>query len=124
VDCDVLQADGGTRTAAISGGAMAVAEACTWMEKELKLPNPFAKLVAAVSVGIVDGEPRLDLVYAEDKTAQVDANIVVLEPDRYVEIQGSAEGRPFSKDEMDRLLELAAAGTSRLFAEQRRTLEW
>lgn len=124
VDCDVLQADGGTRTAAISGGAVAVAQACAWMEKELQLPNAFSTLVAAVSVGIVDGEPRLDLVYDEDKAAQVDANIVVLEPDRYVEIQGSAEGRPFSKAELDGLLQLAAVGTDCLFAEQRRVLGW
>jgi ribonuclease PH len=124
VDCDVLQADGGTRTAAISGGAVAVAQACAWMEKELQLPNAFSTLVAAVSVGIVDGEPRLDLAYDEDKAAQVDANIVVLEPDRYVEIQGSAEGRPFSKAELDGLLQLAAIGTGSLFAEQRRVLGW
>jgi ribonuclease PH len=124
VDCDVLQADGGTRTAAISGGAAAVAQACAWMEKELQLPNAFSTLVAAVSVGIVDGEPRLDLAYDEDKAAQVDANIVVLEPDRYVEIQGSAEGRPFSKAELDGLLQLAAIGTDSLFAEQRRVLGW
>jgi len=122
VDCDVLQADGGTRTAAVTGGAVAVAQACAWMESELQLPNPFSTLVAAVSVGIVDGEARLDLSYAEDKAAQVDANIVVLEPDRYVEIQGSAEGRPFSRAELDRLLQLALGGTSRLFAEQHRVL--
>lgn len=124
VDCDVLQADGGTRTAAISGGAVAVAQACAWMEKELQLPNAFSTLVAAVSVGIVDGEPRLDLAYDEDKAAQVDANIVALEPDRYVEIQGSAEGRPFSKAELDGLLQLARIGTGILFVEQRRVLGW
>jgi ribonuclease PH len=124
VDCDVLQADGGTRTAAITGGAVAVAQACAWMESELELPNAFSTLVAAVSVGIVDGEARLDLAYAEDKAAQVDANIVVLEPDRYVEIQGSAEGMPFSRAELDRLLQLAATGTSSLFAEQHRVLGW
>ena len=78
-----------------------MAEACDWMERELKLPNPFSTLVAAVSVGIVDGEARLDLAYTEDKTAEVDANIVVLEPDRYVEVQGSAEGMPFSKARVD-----------------------
>ncbi|UCG86883.1 MAG: ribonuclease PH [Gemmatimonadota bacterium] len=122
VDCDVLQADGGTRTAAITGAAVAVADACAWMERERGVTSPFESLVAAVSVGIVDDEPRLDLCYGEDKVAQVDANVVMAEPDRYVEVQGSAEGRPFSRDEFDRLLELAALGVSQLFAEQRRVL--
>jgi len=122
VDCDVLQADGGTRTAAITGAAVAVADACAWMERERGVANRFESLVAAVSVGIVNDEPRLDLCYSEDKVAQVDANVVIAEPDRYVEVQGSAEGKPFSQDEFDRLLELAMLGARRLFAEQRRVL--
>jgi len=122
VDCDVLQADGGTRTAAITGAAVAVADACAWMERERGVANRFGSLVAAVSVGIVDDEPRLDLCYREDKVAQVDANVVIAEPDRYVEVQGSAEGRTFSRDEFDRLLDLATIGAGQLFAEQRRVL--
>lgn len=124
VDCDVLQADGGTRTAAVTGGAVAVADACAWMERDLGIPNPFAGLVAAVSVGIVSGEARVDLAYAEDKVAQVDANVVVAEPDRYVEVQGSAEGSPFSHNELLRLLELAAQGVAELFTRQRAALGW
>ncbi len=124
VDCDVLQADGGTRTAAVTGGAVAVADACAWMERELGIPNPFAALVAAVSVGIVAGEARVDLAYAEDKAAQVDANVVVAEPDHYVEVQGSAEGRPFSHTELQRLLELAVQGVTELFTHQRAVLGW
>ncbi len=124
VDCDVLQADGGTRTAAITGSAVAAADACAWMERELGLTNPFRNLVAAISVGIVDGEVRLDLSYAEDSSAQVDANIVMAEPDLFVEIQGTAEGRPFSREEWDLALDLAATGARGLFAEQRRVLGW
>jgi len=124
IDCDVLQADGGTRTAAVTGAAVAAADACAWMAREFEVPNRFGSLVAAVSVGIVDGEPRLDLSYAEDKVASVDANVVVAEPDLYVEVQGTAEGKTFSRAELDRLLELAAAGTSQLFTHQRRVLGW
>ncbi len=124
IDCDVLQADGGTRTAAVTGAAVAMADACAWMERELGVPSRFASLVAAVSVGIVDGEPRLDLSYVEDKAAQVDANVIVAEPDRYVEVQGTAEGSAFSREELDGLLDLAAAGTQRLFAHQREVLGW
>ncbi len=124
IDCDVLQADGGTRTAAITGSAVAVADACAWMENQHGVVNPFKTLVAAVSVGIVDDELVLDLMYEEDKDAQVDANIVVAEPDTYIEIQGTAEGRPFSRDELDRLLDLTSIGTAKIFKEQRRVLGW
>jgi ribonuclease PH len=124
VDCDVLQADGGTRTAAITGGAVAAADACSWMERELGVQNPFGALVSAVSVGIVDGEVRLDLSYSEDSLAQVDANVVIAEPDRYVELQCTAEGRPFTRSELEAALDLAAAGAKRLFAEQRKVLAW
>jgi ribonuclease PH len=122
VDCDVLQADGGTRTAAITGGAVAVADACAWLAETARLPNPFGRLVAGVSVGIVDGEPRLDLCYAEDRDAEVDANIVTAEPDSYVEVQGTSEGTPFARAVLDGLLDLADDGIRRLFAEQRRVL--
>ena len=124
VDCDVLQADGGTRTAAVTGSAVAVADACAWMEREHRVPNPFGTLVSAISVGIVDEAVRLDLAYEEDSAAQVDANIVMAEPDLFVEIQGTAEGRPFKRSELDAVLGLAASGAERLFAEQRRVLGW
>jgi ribonuclease PH len=122
VDCDVLQADGGTRTAAITGAAVALADACAWLAANHQTPDPFGALVAAVSVGVVDGEPRLDLCYEEDRAAEVDANVVVLYPDRYVEVQGTAEGAPFDRAQLDRLLALADGGLATLFAQQRRVL--
>lgn len=124
IDCDVLQADGGTRTAAITGSAVAAADACAWMEREHGVVNPFGSLVSAVSVGIVDNEIRLDLAYGEDSAAQVDANIVIAEPDQLVEVQATAEGRPFGREEFDRALDLALEGAQRLFVEQRRVLGW
>ena len=123
VDCDVLQADGGTRTAAISGAAVAVSDACAWLADNAGVTNPFGRLVAAVSVGIVEGEARLDLSYAEDAAADVDANIVMAEPDQYVEVQGTAEQAPFDRAGLDRLLGLADAGLAQLFAAQRGALE-
>ena len=122
VDCDVLQADGGTRTAAISGATVALADACAWLARSAGVADPFAGLVAGISVGIVDGEPRLDLCYAEDKVADVDTNVVVAEPDRLVEVQGTGERRTFARDELDRLLDLALAGTRQIFAAQRAAL--
>ncbi len=122
VDCDVLQADGGTRTAAITGAAVALADACAWLAAHHQVPDPFGSLVAAVSAGIVQGEPRLDLCYEEDRTAEVDANIVCLYPDRYVEVQGTGESAPFDRGQLDRLLALADAGLGQLFAEQGRAL--
>jgi ribonuclease PH len=122
LDCDVLQADGGTRTAAITGAAVALHDACRWLAAARQVPNPFARLVAAVSVGIVDGEPVLDLCYAEDKTADVDANVVVLEPDRYVEVQATGEGGHFGRAQLERLLGLADRGIAALFARQREAL--
>ncbi|MBI2536714.1 MAG: ribonuclease PH [Gemmatimonadetes bacterium] len=122
VDCDVLQADGGTRTAAITGAAVALADACAWLADRSGVANPFGSLVAAVSVGIVDGEARLDLSYAEDRAAAVDANIVALYPDRYVEVQGTGEGASFDRGQLDRMLALADRGLAHLFAEQQRVL--
>jgi ribonuclease PH len=122
VDCDVLQADGGTRTAAISGAAVALADACAWLAGRTGGPDAFGGLVAAVSVGIVDGEPRLDLCYAEDREAAVDANVVVAEPDRFVEVQGTGEHGTFVRRELDRLLDPALAGTAQIFAAQRAVL--
>ena len=122
VDCDVLQADGGTRTAAVTGAAVALADACAWLARTTGVDDPFARLVAAVSVGVVEGEPRLDLAYAEDRHAEVDANVVVAEPDRFVEVQGTGEQGTFSRPDLDRLLDLAAGGTARLFAAQHAAL--
>jgi ribonuclease PH len=122
VDCDVLQADGGTRTAAVTGAAVALADGCAWLARSAGVADPFERLVAAVSVGIVEGEPRLDLAYAEDKQAAVDANVVVAEPDRIVEVQGTGERGSFSRDDLDRLLDLAMGGAARLFAAQRAAL--
>lgn len=122
VDCDVLQADGGTRTASITGGAVALADACEWMAGEYGVRNPFIRLVAAVSVGVVKGEPLLDLNYAEDKDAEVDANIVIAEPDRFVEVQGTGEQGTFDRPTLDALLDLGMTGITELFAAQRQTL--
>ncbi|HJQ66957.1 MAG TPA: ribonuclease PH [Gemmatimonadales bacterium] len=123
VDCDVLQADGGTRTTAICGATVALADACAWLSRTVGVMNPFARLVAAVSVGLAAGEARLDLSYAEDRDADVDANIVVAEPDRLVEVQATAERGTYSRAEMDRLLDLAMLGASRILAAQRAALE-
>jgi ribonuclease PH len=122
IDCDVLQADGGTRTAAITGGCVALADACEWIAKRTGAPSPFGSLVAAVSVGILEGESRLDLSYAEDREAQVDANVVMREPDQFVEVQGTGEAGTFSRAELDRIVDLAHRGILDLFAAQRRVL--
>jgi ribonuclease PH len=124
VDCDVLQADGGTRTASITGGCVALADACTWLAERTGNPSPFGQLVAAVSVGVIEGEPRLDLMYLEDKDAGVDANIVMVEPSGYVEVQGTGEHGTFSRAELDTLLGLADAGIRQLFQAQRTALGW
>ena len=122
LDCDVLQADGGTRTAAVTGSAVALADACAHLAAAARVKDPFGRLVAAVSVGMVDGEPRLDLAYAEDRTAEVDANLVVAEPDRLVEVQGTGEHGTFSRADLGAMLDLALAGTARIFAAQRAAL--
>jgi len=122
VDCDVLQADGGTRTASITGGCVALADACAWLARSAGVPNPFGRLVAAISVGIVDGEPRLDLAYLEDRDAGVDANIVMVHPDQFVEVQGTGEHGTFARAELDRLIALAEGGIAELFRAQQATL--
>ncbi len=122
VDCDVLQADGGTRTASITGGCVALADACAWLAERAGVPNPFGQLVAAVSVGIVEGEPRLDLAYLEDRDAGVDANIVMVHPDRFVEVQGTGEHGTFARPELDRIISLAERGIAELFRAQKATL--
>ena len=117
LDCDVLQADGGTRTAAITGAYVALAEAIRYA-KENKLiaasARPLLDTVAAVSVGIIDGVPMLDLPYVEDVRAETDMNVVVTGSGKFVEVQGTAEGAPFDRDELDALLDLALLGTSQL----------
>jgi ribonuclease PH len=122
VDCDVLQADGGTRTAAITGSAVALADACAWLAAERGVANPFGRLVAAVSVGVVAGEVVLDLAYAEDRVAEVDANVVVADPDAFVEVQVTGERETFARATLDRMLDVARHGIASLFELQRRTL--
>jgi ribonuclease PH len=124
IDCDVLQADGGTRTAAITGGCVALADACAWLAERTGQPSPFGKLVAAVSVGMIDNEVRLDLAYAEDKDAGVDANIVMLEPSEFVEVQGTGEHATFNRGQLDTMLNLAGEGIAELFGAQRQVLGW
>jgi ribonuclease PH len=115
VDCDVLQADGGTRTAAITGGWVALADAVDAMVGEGRLASPPAlQPVTAISVGLVDGQARLDLAYVEDAAAAVDMNVVVAGDGRLVEVQGTAESEPFSRHELDRLVDLALEGCSQL----------
>ncbi|MCG8469043.1 MAG: ribonuclease PH [Gemmatimonadetes bacterium] len=115
VDCDVLVADGGTRTASITGACVALESAFQTLVREGILPaSPLTQWVSAVSVGIVDGEPRLDLEYVEDSAADVDFNVVSLEDGRFVEVQGTAEGAPFDRSELDALLALAGAGITEL----------
>jgi len=121
VDCDVIQADGGTRTAAITGGFIAVADALGKIPG-LDAKAPLRDCVAAISVGIVGGQPVLDLNYAEDSTAEVDMNIVMTGAGEFVEVQGTAEQVPFSQARLDELLRLAADGVRRLIALQRRAL--
>lgn len=123
VDCDVLVADGGTRTAAITGAAVALHDACDWLVRNgLLSANPMRELVAATSVGIIDGEIRLDLDYPEDVRADVDLNLVALESGGLVEVQGTAEHGSFSTDRLDELVALGLAGIRRLNAAQRTAL--
>ena len=124
VDCDVLQADGGTRTASITGGFVALQLAIAKLVKAGTVsPSVIQSPVAAVSVGIVRGVPMLDLCYEEDSTAEVDFNVVMTGEDQFVEVQGTAEGKPFSRGGMDQLLDLAKAGIIELFAQQRAAAE-
>ena len=123
VDCDVLQADGGTRTAAITGAFVAVHDALSWMRERGMIPAlPVKDFVAAVSVGIYGGVPVLDLDYPEDSACQTDMNVVMTGAGRFVEVQGTAEGEPFARGELEQLLGLAASGIAELIAHQRRAL--
>ncbi|MBW3619693.1 MAG: ribonuclease PH [Actinobacteria bacterium] len=119
VDCDVLEADGGTRTAAITGGWVALVQAL----RAVGAADAVKGQVAAISVGVIDGEPRLDLPYEEDSRAEVDMNVVATADGRLVEVQGTAEGEPFDRAALDRLLDLALAGCEELFTMQRAALD-
>ncbi|MEU0739928.1 ribonuclease PH [Streptomyces sp. NPDC006134] len=126
LDCDVLQADGGTRTAAITGAYVALADAITWAQtKKIIRPGrqPLTGTVSAVSVGIIAGTPMLDLCYEEDVRAETDMNIVCTGDGRFVEVQGTAEAQPFARDELDALLDLAVAGCTDLATLQRTALD-
>ncbi|GAA1480314.1 ribonuclease PH [Gordonia sinesedis] len=125
LDCDVLQADGGTRTAAITGAYVALADAVTWLRAAGRLsdPQPLSCMVAAVSVGVVDGRVRLDLPYEEDSRAEVDMNVVATDLGTLVEVQGTGEGATFPRATLDKLLDMAEVGTDELFAAQRAVLE-
>jgi ribonuclease PH len=120
LDCDVLQADGGTRTASICGAYVALHDACTRLVAAGRLTqNPLSDICAAVSVGVVDALPYLDLDYSEDARAEVDMNVVMTGSGRFIEVQGTAEGAPFSRGELDELLGLAEHGIARIFELQR-----
>ena len=117
IDCDVLQADGGTRTAAITGAYVALADAITWAKSKghvAQSANPITQSVAAVSVGIVNGKPTLDLCYEEDVSAETDMNIVCTGDGNFIEVQGTAEGAPFDRSLLNQLLDLGAAGCAQL----------
>jgi len=123
IDCDVLQADGGTRCASITGAMVALADAVAFLRgKGLVAADPLRDFVAAVSVGIVNGEPVLDLDYAEDSACGTDMNVVMTGAGQFVEVQGTAEGSPFSREQMSCLLDLASRGIAELVAQQRAAL--
>ena len=123
IDCDVLQADGGTRCASITGAMVALADAVSWLRAQgLLQKDPLRDFVAAVSVGMVGGEAVLDLDYAEDSACETDMNVVMTSAGRFVEVQGTAEGAPFTRAELDQLLSLASGGISELISLQRKSL--
>jgi ribonuclease PH len=124
VDCDVLQADGGTRTAAITGGFVALALACNLLASTNVLPrSPVTGRIAVVSAGIVAGEARLDLDYAEDSSADIDCNVVMDSRGRIIELQATAEGPPLSREQLNALIDLAALGIDQLMGRQRQAIE-
>jgi ribonuclease PH len=123
VDCDVIQADGGTRTASITGACVALIDALTWMRtKGILKTNPLKHMIAAISVGVYKGNPIADLEYLEDSDAETDMNVVMTETGKLIEVQGTAEGEPFSMEEMQEMLELAKDGIKELFEIQRTAL--
>lgn len=123
VDCDVIQADGGTRTASITGACVALVDALAWMRKKgILKTNPLKHMIGAVSVGIYKGAPIADLEYLEDSEAETDMNVVMTDTGKLIEVQGTAEGEPFSFEEMNEMLELARVGIKELFEAQRLAL--
>ncbi|MGH7682581.1 MAG: ribonuclease PH [Candidatus Eiseniibacteriota bacterium] len=123
IDCDVLEADGGTRTASITGAFVALADAIRWLARRVQLPGqPLRDFIAAVSVGIVGETPMLDLCYEEDSKAEVDMNLVMTGSGHLVEIQGTAEGKPFSEKELAQMMDLGKRGIEKLVTQQKRTL--
>ncbi len=123
LDCDVLQADGGTRTASITGAYVALADAVSWLRARGSLAGePLIGSVAAISVGVIDGEVRLDLPYEEDSRAEVDLNVVATGTGELIEVQGTAEGKPFSRDVLNQLLDLGLAGCAQLTLLQQEAL--
>jgi len=123
-DCDVIQADGGTRTAAISGACVALVDALRHMQRENMIASdPLRQMIASVSVGVVDGEAMLDLDYREDSGADTDMNVILAESGDFIEVQGTAEGKLFSRPELDAMLDLAAAGAGKIIELQKAALE-
>ncbi len=125
LDCDVLQADGGTRTASITGAYVALVDALRWMRaSKLLAALPLRRQIAAASVGMLGGRPTLDLCYQEDAAAEVDMNVVMTDGGSFIEVQGTAEGAPFAAQDLDRMLRLATRGIRQLFGTQDRALRW
>jgi ribonuclease PH len=125
IDCDVIQADGGTRTASITGACVALVDAVRYMqEKRIITKNPIRRLVSAISVGIYKQTPILDLDYQEDSNADADMNIVMTDQGEFIEVQGTGELRPFTQEELMQLLELGKHGTEQLFGLQKEALGW
>jgi ribonuclease PH len=123
IDCDVIQADGGTRTAAITGACVALVDAINHLQREkLITEDPLIHMIGSVSVGIYQGEPVLDLDYPEDSAADTDMNVIMAENGSFIEVQGTAEGAPFARAELDSLLDLASAGISELIEKQKAAL--
>ena len=124
VDCDVIQADGGTRTASITGACVALVDALNYMRaKDIIKTNPLKHMIAAISVGVYKGEPVADLDYAEDSNAETDMNVVMNSDNGFIEVQGTAEGHPYSKDELNSMLTLAEKGITELFTVQQAAIE-
>ncbi|GAB3283996.1 ribonuclease PH [Parahaliea aestuarii] len=123
IDCDVIQADGGTRTASITGACVALVDALNYLQrKKLIVTDPLKQMIASVSVGVYRGVPVLDLDYPEDAAADTDMNVIMGEDGGFIEVQGTAEGAPFARDELNVMLDLAAGGVSELVAAQRAAL--
>ncbi len=123
IDCDVIQADGGTRTASITGACVALVDALSYMQREKMISeDPLLQMIASVSVGVYKGVPVLDLDYIEDSAADTDMNVIMGESGGFIEVQGTAEGAPFAREELDGMLDLAARGIEELVARQKEAL--